>query len=121
MNILIGFLTGIAASMGLGGGFILTVVSLCLSGSIVFTTQGVLVLLFLAFVSACSFSLWTALLVYNEAGNIMIYNLLIPVFGTMWSYIILGETEILSPLYIVSLLLICAGIVLVNLRDKRKV
>ncbi|MBQ8057679.1 MAG: DMT family transporter [Ruminococcus sp.] len=103
------------------GGLILIAVSLCFSGSITFTTQGVFNLVFLAFVSACSFSLWTALLVYNDAGNIMIYNLLIPVFGTLWSYIILGETEILSPLYIVSLLLICIGIVLVNLKDKRKV
>lgn len=103
------------------GGIILCVVSLCFSGAIMFTAKGVLQLLFLAFVSACSFSLWTALLVYNDAGNIMIYNLLIPVFGAMWSYIILGEKEILSPLYIVSLLLICIGIVLVNLKDRRKV
>lgn len=101
------------------GGAILCVVSLCFSGTIAFDTKGFLVLLFLAFVSACSFSLWTALLVYNDAGNIMIYNLLIPVFGSMWSYIILGETEILNPLYVVSLVLICIGIVLVNLKDKK--
>lgn len=100
------------------GGLILCVVSLCFGGLISFDVRGLLVLLFLAFVSACSFSLWTALLVYNDAGNIMIYNLLIPVFGSMWSYIILGETEILNPLYVVSLVLICIGIVLVNLKDK---
>ena len=100
------------------GGLILCVVSLCFGGLISFDIRGLLVLLFLAFVSACSFSLWTALLVYNDAGNIMIYNLLIPVFGSMWSYIILGETEILNPLYVVSLVLICIGIVLVNLKEK---
>ena len=103
------------------GGIILCAISLPLSATLAISLKGVLVLLFLAFVSAASFSLWTALLVYNDAGNIMIYNLLIPVFGTMWSYIILGEEEILSPLYIVSVALICVGIVLVNLRDKRKV
>lgn len=103
------------------GGIILCLVALPFSASVAFTVKGFAELLFLAFVSAASFSLWTALLVYNDAGNIMIYNLLIPVFGTMWSYIILGETEITNPLYIVSLLLICIGIVLVNLKDKREV
>lgn len=103
------------------GGIILCLVALPFSPSVAFTVKGLAELLFLAFVSAASFSLWTALLVYNDAGNIMIYNLLIPVFGTMWSYIILGETEITNPLYIVSLLLICIGIVLVNLKDKREV
>lgn len=103
------------------GGIILCLVALPFSASVAFTIKGLAELLFLAFVSAASFSLWTALLVYNDAGNIMIYNLLIPVFGTMWSYIILGETEITNPLYIVSLLLICIGIVLVNLKDKREV
>ncbi len=103
------------------GGIILCLVSLPFSAHIAFTIKGVFELLFLAFVSAASFSLWTALLVYNDAGKIMIYNLLIPVFGTMWSFIILGEKEIFNPLYIVSLALICAGIVLVNLRGKREV
>lgn len=103
------------------GGIILCAAALPFCASISFTAKGIFELIFLAFVSAFSFSLWTALLVYNDAGNIMIYNLLIPVFGAMWSYIILGETEILNPLYIVSLILICIGIVLVNLRDKRKV
>ncbi len=101
------------------GGVIMCIAALCFGGAIVFSTSGVLQLLFLAFVSACSFSLWTALLVYNDAGKIMIYNLLIPVFGSLWSYIILGEKEIFSPLYSISLVLICAGIVLVNLRDKK--
>lgn len=102
------------------GGAVLCLIALPFSASIMFTTKGVCELLFLAFVSAASFSLWTALLVYNEAGNVMIFNLLIPVFGTMWSYIILGETQILSPLYAVSLVLICIGIALVNLKERRK-
>ena len=101
------------------GGIILCVVSLLYGANIAFSTSGVLELLFLAFVSAASFSLWTALLVYNDSGKIMIYNLLIPVFGTMWSYIILGEQDIFSPLYIASLLLVCIGIVLVNISKKR--
>lgn len=102
------------------GGIILCAVALPFSASISFTNRGIFVLLLLAFVSACAFSVWTALLVYNDAGNIMIYNLLIPVFGAIWSYIILGEKEIFNPLYIASLILICVGIVLVNIRKKEK-
>ncbi len=102
------------------GGAILCAISLFFSASVSFTIKGVFELLFLAFVSAASFSLWTALLVYNDSGKIMIYNLLIPVFGAMWSYIILGETEIFDPLYIVSLVLICGGITLVNISDKKR-
>ncbi len=102
------------------GGIILCIVSLVFGAGIAFGTKGVLELLFLAFVSAASFSLWTALLVYNDSGKIMIYNLLIPVFGTMWSYIILGEQDILSPLYAISLVLICIGIVLVNISKKKR-
>lgn len=102
------------------GGIILCVVSLLFGANIAFSTSGVLELLFLAFVSAASFSLWTALLVYNDSGKIMIYNLLIPVFGTMWSYIILGEQDIFSPLYVVSLMLVCIGIVLVNISKKKR-
>lgn len=103
------------------GGAILCVVSLVFSAHITFTLKGVAELLFLAFVSAASFSLWTALLVYNDAGSIMIYNLLIPIFGTMWSYIILGEDEIFNPLYIISLVLIALGIVLVNMKVRKVV
>lgn len=103
------------------GGIILCLIALPFSPHIAFTMKGVFVLLFLAFVSAASFSLWTTLLVFNDSGSIMIYNLLIPVFGAIWSYVILKETEILNPLYIVSLLLICVGIVFVNFKDKSKV
>ncbi len=102
------------------GGIILCLLALPFAPHISFTGAGVFELVFLGFVSAASFSLWTALLVYNDAGKIMIYNLLIPVFGTMWSYIILGEKEIFDPLYIVSLALICIGIVLVNITDRKK-
>lgn len=101
------------------GGLILCIAAFVLGGGIVFNTSGVVNLLILAFVSAAAFSLWTALLVYNDAGKIMIYNLLIPVFGTMWSFIILGEKDIMNPLYIVSLVLICLGITFVNIKAKK--
>ncbi len=76
--------------------------------------RGVWILLWLAFVSAAAFSIWTALLKYHPAGQISMFNLLVPVFGTFLSGILLGE-QVFRLQTLLSLLLIAAGIVLVNL------
>lgn len=77
--------------------------------------QGVLILLWLAFVSAAAFSVWTVLLKYNPAGRISVFNLLVPVFGTALSGLLLGE-DVFRIEALVSLLLISSGVILVNLR-----
>ena len=97
-----------------GGGMIL-LIALIMGGRFTLTAASVWIVLFLAFVSAAAFTLWTALLVLHEAGQILVFNMLIPVTGALWSYLILGETKIFEPLYIVSILLTAAGIILVNL------
>ncbi len=80
--------------------------------------HGVLILLWLAFVSAAAFSIWTALLKYNPAGRISVFNLLVPVFGTALSGLLLGE-DVFRVESIVSLLLISSGVILVNLRREK--
>ncbi len=75
--------------------------------------QGVLILLWLAFVSAAAFTVWTALLRIHPASKISVFNLLVPVFGTVLSGLLLGE-NILKIETLLSLLLIAAGILLVN-------
>ena len=83
------------------------------------TVGGVLILLvalYLAFVSAAAFTLWTALLVHHEAGKILVFNMLIPITGAIWSFFILGERQMLEPMFLLSLLLTAAGIVMVNVR-----
>ena len=76
--------------------------------------RGMLILLWLAFVSAAAFSLWTALLKYHPASRISVFNLLVPVFGTFLSGALLGE-QVFRPAVLLSLLLIAAGILAVNL------
>lgn len=78
-----------------------------------------ILLIYLGVVSAISFTVWTALLKYNPPSGILIFNLLIPIFGTIWSGILLGE-EILNVYNVVSVVLITLGIVFVNLRKKEK-
>ncbi len=108
-----------AYQLGFGGMMILSI-ALIMGGRFPLTWQSVGIVLFLAFVSAAAFTLWTALLVLHEAGQILVFNMLIPVTGALWSYVILGETRIFEPLYIVSIVLTAVGIVLVNRPAKSK-
>lgn len=103
------------------GGSGLIAAGLILSGRTdFFHLQGVVILLWLALVSSVSFLLWTALLRYHPVSRITVFTMLIPIFGTLWSGIILGE-NIWSLRIIISLLTVAAGIVLVNLPGKRAV
>lgn len=81
--------------------------------------RGVLILLWLAFVSAAAFTLWTALLKYHPASKISVFNLLVPVFGTILSGILLGENIFRAEIFL-SLILITAGILAVNLSTEEK-
>lgn len=101
------------------GGAMILLIALLMGGSFPLTATSLWIVLFLAFVSAAAFTLWTALLVLHEAGQILVFNMLIPVTGALWSYLILGEDRIFEPLYIVSMILIAVGIVLVNRQIKK--
>lgn len=100
------------------GGVLILAVAVPLGGSFALSWTSVLLILYLAFVSAAAFTLWTALLVYHEAGRVLVFNMLIPVTGALWSFLILGERRILEPLYLVSIFLTAAGIILVNYQRK---
>lgn len=75
--------------------------------------KAVLLLLYMAVLSSAAFSLWTILLKYNRMGKISVYNFLVPVFGALLSAVFLGE-EIFSVKSISALVLVCAGIYIVN-------
>ena len=102
------------------GGAMILILAVFMGGRFVLGVQSVLIVLYLAFVSAAAFTLWTALLVLHEAGQILVFNMLIPVTGAIWSFFILGERQIFEPLYLVSILLTAAGIILVNMRRSEK-
>ncbi|MGN1116046.1 MAG: EamA family transporter, partial [Candidatus Ornithomonoglobus sp.] len=105
-NLLIGGLVLLLSGLA-GGGTLNTVCA-----------AGIAVLLYLAFLSAAAFTLWTMLLNRVGVGNISSFNFIIPVSGTILSSIFMHE-NILDWKYAVSLILVCAGILLVNLpREK---
>lgn len=96
------------------GGILLAVIGLLLGGCLDFSDiNSLLILLWLSFVSAAAFSIWTALLKYHPASKISVFNLLVPVFGTLLSGVLLSE-DVFGINTLISLLLISAGIFAVN-------
>lgn len=124
------FLSKIAAGKGsakavtayqlLLGGAALIVCGVLMGGTVRYAdVWGVLLMIYLAFVSAFAFALWTALLELHSVGKICIFNLLIPIFGTVWSGILLGE-QIFKWENFAALALVSVGIFLVNYTKPQK-
>lgn len=96
------------------GGILLTAGALAAGGGITgCTLPGILILLALSGISAAAYVLSLLPLRYFPASETASFNLLIPVFGTALSALLLGE-NILHWKYPVSLLLISAGILAIN-------
>lgn len=103
------------------GGALLLIFGFYMGGSLcISTVQAALLLLYLALVSAVAFTLWTAVLSYHPVSKISIFNLLVPIFGTFWSGILLSE-NVFTLQNALALLFICAGIVFVNINGASKV
>ena len=100
------------------GGSALIITGLIFGGKLIFyNINCLLILLYLAFMAGIAFMLWTMLLFHNPVSKIAVFNLFIPVFGTMWSGIFLSE-NIFTPINLISLLLVCSGVFLVNSNKK---
>lgn len=78
-----------------------------------FTIKGSILLLYLGFISAAAFSLWTILLKYNGVGKVSIYKFSIPLFGVLLSYVFLGE-RLLGVNIILAIILVSSGIIMIN-------
>ena len=96
------------------GGVVLMVVGLTMGGAISqITIPGLLLLGYLATLSAVAFTIWAILLKHNPVGIVSIYGFMIPVFGVMLSGLFLGEA-FLNLRILVSLACVSVGIWLVN-------
>lgn len=72
-----------------------------------------LLILYLAFASAGGFALWTTLLKYNPSSRIAIYNFLVPLFGAVFSALVLGEA-LFNLHNLAALAFVCTGIAVAN-------
>lgn len=72
-------------------------------------------ILYMGFISAGAYTFWGILLKYNEVSKVTICGFMNPVFGVIISAILLGEFSEAANLYtLIALLLVVAGIVIVN-------
>ena len=94
----------------------LIIIGLSFGGSINQISVGaVFLLLYLAFLSACAFTLQGYLFKYNPVSKVAVYKSTNPLFGALFSAIILGESEqLLSWFTLIAIALVCLGIFIIN-------
>ena len=99
------------------GGLVMTAVGLAMGGSInVGSTKGLAVVIYLAFVSAVAYSLWSILLKFNDVSRIAVFGSFTPIFGFVLSYLLLGENTSALLYNLLGLLLVVAGMTIVNIK-----
>lgn len=75
--------------------------------------EAVILILYMGFISAGAYTLWSILLKYNEVSRIVILGFMNPVLGVLLSAAFLDErSEAFSLLTLISLILVSAGIVI---------
>lgn len=99
------------------GGLLLCFFGVIKGGHISFTSLPQFLLMgYMAMLSAVAFVLWTSLLAYHPVGKISIYNLAIPIFGTLLSGLFLRE-NIFTFSNISAAIAVSLGIAIVNKSD----
>ena len=103
----------------LAGGLLMVLFGICIGGKIsAVSVSGILLLLYMAFISAGAYTLWGILLKHHPVSKIAVFGFCTPIFGVILSAVILGERAGVQMKTIFALILVSIGIVLVNLRKK---
>ena len=103
------------------GGLVLFLAGWIMGGELVFrSAYCVWNLLYMGFISAGAYTLWGVLLKYNPVSRVAIFGFMNPVMGVLLSAWFLGENnEAFSVTGLLSLLLVAAGIMIVNIDPKK--
>lgn len=97
------------------GGFILILTGLSCGGALTqFSISGIFLLLYMAFISAGAYTLWSMLLKYNPVSKVTIFGFTNPIFGVILSAIILKEGNVFNLQTLIALAFVCVGIIAVN-------
>ena len=102
------------------GGTVMIIVGLIFGGNVKFDSlNSVLIILYLAALSAIAYSLWGILLKNNPVSRVSIFSFMIPVFGVLLSKLMLPAESVINPVNLIfALILICGGIFLLNFQKR---
>jgi len=97
------------------GGAVMAVGSFLLGGRLHPTGAGaVMVLLYLAMVSAVAYTIWGVLLKFNPVSRIAPFMFLQPIFGVILSILFFGGVQESLGKYAAALVLVCLSILIIN-------
>ena len=105
------------------GGLVMIVAGYLAGGRLtVWTGKGVAIVIYLAFVSAIAYTVWSLLLHHNEVSKVAVFGCLNPVFGAILSAVILKESgQSFGIKEVIALILISGGIFIVQKGKAAKV
>lgn len=104
------------------GGVVLTLIGIGMGGHLGnITAVGVVIIFYLAMVSAVAYTLWSVLLAWNDVSKVAIFGFVNPLCSVILSALILGKVkQAFNTGSLVALLLVCTGIYIVNCKAKQK-
>ena len=101
------------------GGIVMSIAGLMMGGHLEgFNVSAVLMLIYLAFISSVAYSLWSILLTYNPVSRVAVFGFMNPIIGFLLSAILLDEAGTIGIFTLIALILVCAGIYIVNSGNK---
>lgn len=104
----------------LAGGLLMAFFGFCIGGRITaFSVSGILLLLYMGFISAGAYTLWSILLKYNAVSRVAVFGFFNPVFGVVLSALIMQEGTSFNFKTFIALLLVCIGIISVNYKSHK--
>ena len=104
------------------GGAVMVIVGLILGGKFDnFDIAALGILTYLSFLSAIAYALWGILLKHNPVSRVTIFSFMTPVFGVLLTELILPDESTVALInLLISLVLVCAGVFMLNYTHKSK-
>lgn len=93
------------------GGLVMILIGFLMGGRI---HTAMILLIYMALISAVAYTLWGILLKYNPVSKVSIFGFTNPVFGVILSAIILREGNVFGMKDLIALVLVSIGILIVN-------
>ncbi len=101
------------------GGTVMTTVGFTLKGNFDFY-KNIFIIIALAAIFTVSYALWGMLVKYNSISKLSLFGFTVPIFGVVFSYIILVEESNISFVnLIIALVLISIGIIICNTNSRK--